>query len=132
MTPTNRQNNLAPLPDLPVAERPYSPAETLLYYDGPLLFWLPAPGRHLLTVALPDDPEQGLRWPSPRCGAPLLSQQLTLRQTVLDAQAWHLIPDYDAETLQYQLLTSIPDDWLPGDAMLPGGQPGCFCKQKEE
>lgn len=108
--------------DIPYALRPGAPHETLLYYDGPLLFWLPAEGRHLLAVALLDGPHGA--WPflvaelSAQDAQALLSGQKTLQSAVKEALGWWLMPDYDAERLEFRRLTEVPAEWLPGDVFL--------------
>lgn len=109
--------------NIPQAERPFSPDETLCYYDGPLLFWLPAPGQHLLTLALLVEKDP---WPflvselDQAQAKELLEGRLTLQKAVLTARAWHYFPDYGAEQLEFRPLSTISEDWLPGDVMLTG------------
>lgn len=105
--------------------RPYNPEETLFYYDGPLLLWLPVPGRHLLAMAILEEPEQDRPWPfvvadmTEQMAADLMGNRITLLRAVLDANARYLVPDYGAEVLEYQLLEGdLPEDWRPGDVTL--------------
>lgn len=110
---------------IPYDQRPGAPEDTLLYYDGPLLFWLPAEGRHLLAVALPEGPHGPWPFLLAELSAPdaqaLLSGQKTLQATVKDALGWWLMPDYDAERLEFRRLTVVPAEWLPGDVVLGQG-----------
>ena len=112
------------LPNVPRGERPYSPAETLYYYDGPLLFWLPVAGRHVLAMAVLEEPEAGRPWPfilgelTAEAAEALLANKLTLLKAYLGASALHLIPDFGAEVLSYQPLVDLPEQWQPGDVML--------------
>lgn len=111
---------------LRLTHRPMSPADTLLYYDGPVLFWLPeahAPGRRLLAMALPAVP--GARDPflvaelEPEVAGRFERRELDLRQTVLAARAWYLLPDYRAPELVVQCVEGpLPERWLPGKVRL--------------
>lgn len=111
---------------LRLTHRPASPADTLLYYDGPVLFWLPevdAPGRRMLAMALPAVP--GAHDPflvaelEPEVAARFECRQLDLRQTVLAASAWYLLPDYRAPELVIQSIEGpLPERWLPGKVRL--------------
>lgn len=101
--------------DVPRSQRPYGPDETLAYYDGPLLFWLPAPGQHLLAIALPEDAGP---WPFLVCQ---LSQAAAadvrlgaLRGIVCAAEAWFLMRDYGAPLLELEPVAELPEEWLPG------------------
>lgn len=115
-----------------LTHRPHSGSpETLLYYDGPLVFWLPVAGRRLLAYALQLFLEQGegeerWRWPyivaevSAEAAAALDAGTQHLRQLVLEAQTRYLLPDYSADELVLERIdTPLPDDWLPGEAFLP-------------
>ncbi len=110
------------IPNVPRELRPFGPEETLLYYDGPLLFWLPVEGRHLLAVALFE--EDDAAWPflvselSAETAAALKANELTLQRAVLDALAWYFLADYDAEVLDFEPVQQVPEDWLPGDVTL--------------
>jgi hypothetical protein len=113
---------------LRLTHRPMSPADTLLYYDGPVLFWLPevnavASGRRLLAMALPAVP--GARDPflvaelEPEAAGRFERREQDLRQTVLAAQAWYLLPDYRAPELVIQCVEGpLPERWLPGKVRL--------------
>jgi hypothetical protein len=107
--------------DLSREQRPSSPDETLVYYDGPQLFWLPSPeGQHWLALALPDDVGP---WPFLVCdltesAANSLLTGASLRATVLGAQTHWLLRDYEEEVLQMEPLSTLPEDWLPGDVAL--------------
>lgn len=96
-----------------------------MYYDGPLLFWLPAEERHLLAVALPDGPHGA--WPflvvelSSDCAGALTDCRTTLQRAVREGLGWWLLPDYDADDLEFLPLAEIPADWLPGDVLLNDG-----------
>jgi hypothetical protein len=111
---------------------PYAPAEVLLYYDGPLLTWLPVARRHLLAFAVPaitDDSGEERHWPfvvvelSEATVAGLNSGTLTLRGVVLQAKELYLMPDYYAAHPELRRIdVALPDAWLPGDAPLyPAG-----------
>lgn len=107
--------------DLPHAQRPYFDEGVLLFYDGPLIFWLPHPSRRLLAFAVPLQEQQ---YPclvvevTDAQAEAFLSNQLSLQRLCLEAnQAWHL-PDYGAGELILEPLSAIPADWLPGDVML--------------
>jgi hypothetical protein len=127
MTPPNAER-------IELTHRPHSGSpETLLYYDGPLVFWLPVPGRRLLAYALQlllekSEGEVRWRWPyivvevSAEAVAALEAGTQHLRQLVLDAQTRYLLPDYSAcELILERIDTPLPDDWLPGEAYLPRG-----------
>jgi len=92
-----------------------------MYYDGPLLFWLPCDGRRLLAMAILGSE---YRYPflvlelSDAQVLALESNQLSLRAASLEAQATWVIPDYDAEELALVPLAAIPDEWLAGDVFL--------------
>ena len=109
---------------LPRDQRPYSGMEVLMYYDGPLLFWLPSPQpqRRLLAVALFDI--DGMAWPflvadmGEAAATDLMENRLTLQAAVLTAPRAYLLRDYGADVLQLERLDAIPEDWLPGDAYL--------------
>lgn len=107
---------------IPHSQRPYAAHECLFYYDGPLMFWLPAAGKHLLAIALLEEKEAP--WPflivelSRAQAQALKAQALTLQQATLQAQSWHFLPDYGAEQLEFVPLSEVPPDWLPGDVPL--------------
>lgn len=112
--------------DLAAGDRPYdvdNPA-VLMYYDGPLLFWLPATAdTQYLMVALFEMPD---------CPWPFLAAELTfpqkedmeegrlsLRNAVLTAASHWLVKDYfEAGPLTLWPVGEVPEDWLPGDEYL--------------
>jgi len=105
--------------------RPSQPSDTLLYYDGPLLHWLPVEGRRLLAIALLEPVEgHDAVWPFLVCemteqGAQaLLNDELTLLGAVLSAEGRYLLPNYGAEVMELIPVECVPEDWLPGDAFL--------------
>ncbi len=106
---------------IPHAQRPFSGDDVLAYYDGPLLFWLPVPGRRLLVVMLADEET---RMPalvvelSEEQACAMLANQVTMRAVVLAAQAAWYMADYGADTLVMTAVDHIPDEWLPGDVTL--------------
>lgn len=111
--------------DIPPDSRPFAPDTTLLYYDGPLLFWLPhaTPGFRYLAQALPETAEAP--WPflvtelTTTEGNALLSQQVTLRQATLSAAKHYFMPNYNDTQLVLQPLSlPLPEDWLPGDVTI--------------
>lgn len=108
---------------IPRSQRPFSPHECLLYYDGPLLFWLPAQDKHLLAIALLEEKSP---WPflivelSAAQADAVKSNELTLQRATLEAKSWHLLPDYGADELEFVPLSEVPPDWLPGDVTLDG------------
>lgn len=130
------------LPHIPRQERTFAGDDCLVYYDGPLLMWLPTMGSpdlagcRLLAVAIAEDaiepswlPEGEHAWPflvatiSLEDARAMMGNRKTLRETVLSARSWHIIPRYDAETINWIEVTGEQvmargDDWLPGDAML--------------
>ncbi len=106
---------------IPHEKRPFSGDEVLAYYDGPLLFWLPVPGRRLLTVMLPYEadrmPALVVELSEEQAGA-MLANEVTMRSVVLSAKAaWHMA-DYSADTLVLTGVDHIPEEWLPGDVTL--------------
>ena len=106
---------------IPHESRPFSGDDVLAYYDGPLIFWLPCPGRRLLTFALPDEagphPFLVVEATEEQAQA-FLTNRLTAQGICLAAQQAWLMPDYGADTLTLEPLASIPAEWLPGDVML--------------
>lgn len=106
---------------IPHNERPFSGGAVLVYYDGPMLFWLPVAGQHWLAMALPAGAG---KWPYlvmelPQAQAEALwANQLTLLAAVRAAERCWLMPDYGADQLVLSLVTEIPVDWLPGDVCL--------------
>lgn len=107
---------------IPHSQRPFGPEETLVYYDGPQLFWLPVPEPgHWLCFGLP--PDAG-RWPflvarlKVTQAEALQANTLTVRQACLAAEALYLMPDYDAEVLELHPLSTVLGHWLPGDVFL--------------
>lgn len=113
--------NLQQIP-IPAAGRPYSGPDVLYYYDGPLLFWLPSPGRNLLALALPE--EVGA-WPflvselTDEQARALLEGALTLRSAVVLARENWLLADYGSERFwTLSPMEDVPEDWLPGDLPL--------------
>ena len=111
---------------LPHAQRPFFGEGVLMFYNGPLIFWLPHPSLRLLAFAVPIQQQQ---YPclvvevSAEQAQAFLSNQISARRLCLEArQAWHL-PDYGADELILEPLAGIPVNWLPGDVMLqPEGQ----------
>ena len=106
---------------LPHAQRPFFGEGVLMFYDGPLIFWLPHPSLRLLAFAVPIQEQQ---YPclvvevTDAQAEAFLANQLSARRLCLQArQAWHL-PDYGADELTLEPLVSIPAHWLPGDVML--------------
>lgn len=102
--------------DIPTNQRPCSPDQVLVFYDGPLIFWLPAPDRRLLAMALPDEAGP---WPYLVSDMPaeivtaLETGALDLRQAVLASKNYFLA-DYWASVLLLELLTEVPrEEWLP-------------------
>lgn len=100
--------------------------ETLLYYDGPVLLWLPVPGRRLLAYALPDEPA-GNSWRSPfivvelneSAAARVSAGSEGLRAAVLSAATRYYLPDLYASELELLRRDDpLPEDWLPGDLRL--------------
>lgn len=100
---------------LPRNQRPFSAESVLSYYDGPLIFWLPWPGRKLLAIALPDEagpyPFLVLETTEDRALA-FESGQLSAKELYLAAQDAWLLPDYGADVLVLEPLKSVPDNWL--------------------
>lgn len=102
-------------------------AEVLLYYDGPLLAWLPVAGRRLLAYALAPvtgelDADAPFYWPfvvvemTDAAVSQLNAGTLSLRQAVLEAPARYLMPDYYVAVPEIRRIhAALPDDWLPGD-----------------
>lgn len=109
---------------IPMDCRPYAPETTLMYYDGPQLFWLAeAHGYRYLAISI--DGLVDAPWPflvvkvTPYAGRRLEAGELTLRRTVLEGEACYLLADYGAETLVLEgIVGQIPEEWLPGDAVL--------------
>lgn len=110
--------------NIPKECRPTSPESTLLYYDGPQLFWLAAAhGYRYLAISI-----EGLLdapWPflvvkvTSYAAKRLEAGELTLRRAVLEGEACYLLADYGAETLVLTgIVGQIPEEWLPGDAVL--------------
>jgi hypothetical protein len=101
--------------DLPKEQRPFDQDAVLMYYDGPMLFWLPVPGKRMLAIALPDDAG---RWPflvselREATVVALQSQESDLRQAVLSGINF-LLTNYGADVLMLEPLTEVPEDWLP-------------------
>lgn len=142
MTEMTAPTSASLMPHIPRNERTFAGDDCLVYYDGPLLMWLPtmmAPhlqGHRLLALAIAEDSlepgwlAQGEHaWPflvatlSVDDANAMLNDQKTLLATVLSARAWHIIPRYDAPTLSWiavtrEQLEQRGSDWLPGDAML--------------
>jgi len=93
----------------------------LLYYDGPLLFFLPHPKKVLLAVATDDNRGP---WPffvlelTPQTKADLLSNTMPLRDCYLQAKRCWFLADYGAEVLALEHAEGIPENEMP--------QPGVF------
>lgn len=106
---------------LPFEQRPFSPADCLWFFDGPLLMWLPDAYRNLLAIALPDSAGD---WPflvvelDDDAKTSLQSNKLTLQDAVLHATHWYLLADYAADALRLRPLQQLPSAWLPGAVML--------------
>lgn len=107
---------------LPFSERPYGPEQTLLYYDGPLLFWLPGmDSRRYLFALLPDEVGP---WPFVVADLPAEAAQaiddnkMTLQAAYTGPWPKYLLKNYDAEELVLEELECVPEDWLPGDVCL--------------
>jgi hypothetical protein len=89
------------IPEIADINRPYDPADVLLYYDGPLLMWSPIPNRHLLALALMDD-GVGV-WPFlvvevfQESADALMGNRLTRLPAVQSAQSKYLLRDFRAE-----------------------------------
>ncbi len=102
--------------DIAPALRPYGGEDVLAYYDGPLLFFLPHPTRHLLAVAAEEG--QG-RWPfyilelDAAARQALEQDSQPFRDTLLSARACWLMRDYDAQPLVLEPLEGFPEDALP-------------------
>lgn len=102
--------------------RPFDGDAVLLYYDGPIMFWLPGASVRLLAIALPDEagphPFLVVEVPQETADA-LLGNRMTVRRVCLSApQSW-LMPDYGQDgPLVLTPLASIPEKWLPGDVTL--------------
>lgn len=106
---------------VPHAQRPFAAEGVLMFYDGPLIFWLPHPSLRLLAFAVLS---QEQAYPclvvevTAEQAQAFLANQLSARRLCLESQqAWHL-PDYGADELILEPLGSIPANWLPGDVML--------------
>ncbi len=110
--------------NIPLEQRLYAPETTLVYYDGPQLFWLAEMhGYRYLAICI-----EGLieaPWPflvvkmTPFACARLMAGTLPLRQAVLEGEACYLLADYGAEALELVgIVSQIPEDWLPGNVPL--------------
>lgn len=110
--------------NVPREQRPYAPETTLVYYDGPQLFWLTEThGHRYLAICI-----EGLveaPWPflvvkmTPCACARLMAGTLPLRQAVLEGEACYLLADYGAETLELVgIVGQTPETWLPGNVPL--------------
>ncbi|MEX3983732.1 hypothetical protein AB4Y45_32640 [Paraburkholderia sp. EG287A] len=111
------------LTHMPTSESP----ETLLYYDGPVLLWLPVTGRRLLAYALPDEPGAESGWRSPfiviemdeAAAARVSAGTEDLRTATLAADTRYYLPDlYASELVLLRRHEPLPEDWLPGDLRL--------------
>ena len=106
---------------LPHDKRPFCGPDVLAYYDGPQLFWLPAEGRRLLAVGLPDDagryPFLVVEMTEAQAQA-VAGNRITLRAACLAGTAKWVMRDYDADVLVLEPLDAIPEAWLPGDVLL--------------
>lgn len=107
--------------DIPHEQRPFSGEEVLLYYDGPLLFWMPHPSLRLLAVALEHD---GNKCPFLVCevseedAQALVTNRKTLRAVVLDARRHFHLNDYGDDELWLREVHTLEHAWLPGDVTL--------------
>jgi len=120
---------LTPIPlslSIPHAQRPYADEGVLMFYDGPLLFWLPHTDHRLLAVSLET---QDQRYPCLVVAVDaaqekaLLENQLTIRRVFGEARhAWRLA-DYGADELVAEPLSRIEAVDLPGDVMLTPRKP---------
>lgn len=99
--------------------RPYSPAETLLYYDGPLVFFLQAQGTKYLAVALPESSRSPfpmlLTEITPEQACAIEAGKLRIRAAVEQGKAWFHLDDYDAPELELTRMSEVPAAWMPGD-----------------
>lgn len=109
-------------------ERPFDGPEVLVFHDGPALMWLPAgdaQGR-LLALALPEDagpyPFLVARLATETAAA-LEAGRIDLREAFLSSSCF-LLPDYGAEDLVLQPVSSPPDDWLPEAGFFLGRSEG--------
>lgn len=106
---------------IPHEQRPFGGDDVLIYYDGPLLFFLPVPEQRLLAIALPADagtcPFLVVELTEEQARA-MLANEVTLRSVVLAASGAWFMPDYGADSLVLEPRTSIPQAWLPGDVRL--------------
>lgn len=110
--------------NIPREQRPSAPETTLVYYDGPQLFWLAeTQGYRYLAICL--DGLVEAPWPflvvkmTPFACARLMAGTLPLRQAVLEGEACYLLADYGAEALELVgIAGQIPENWLPGNVPL--------------
>lgn len=106
---------------IPHEQRPFADDDVLVFYDGPIVFWLPVAGRRLLATALP--PEAGVcpylvaELTADQADA-LLANKVTLRSVYQGAKARWLMSDYGADVLTLDPITYIGEAWLPGDVPL--------------
>lgn len=106
---------------IPHEQRPFAGEDVLVFYDGPIVFWLPVAGRRLLATALP--PEAGVcpylvaELTADQADA-LLANKVTLRSVYQGAKARWLMSDYGADVLTLDPITYIGESWLPGDVPL--------------
>lgn len=102
---------------------PRTAKDSVLFYEEPLIVWLPAPGRNLLAIACEtEDPN--------RC--PMLVCELTAQQAraleareemlcdaIIGAQRWFDIPDYNAPVVELFPRERPPRDLPELDGYLP-------------
>lgn len=109
---------------LPFIERPFCGDDVLVFYDGPLVFWLPCQSQdatRLLCIALPREVGRGpflVVTMTHRAAAALENNELTLQGAALGPGPKYLMADYDALLLVLQPLDTVPGHWLPGAVML--------------
>lgn len=95
----------------------------MLYYEGPLMFWYPCEGRHLLALACEAKGEGDypvlLCELSNRQAKGFLDRELKLRHVVFAAERWYLVPEYFAPVLTFEFLDTLPEGLPEMDGYLP-------------
>lgn len=96
-------------------------ADVLMYYDGPLVMWLPHEALRLLAIALPDEAGP---WPflvvqlTHEQASALENGTLTLKGAVVASGARYLLKEFGTKVLEMALLSAVPEEWLPGDGLM--------------